>query len=145
MNQLTIIELKASGEIEAAFPVMVQLRPHLDKETYVELVTEAQQKDRYKLFALYDADIIVAVIGFKPMTTLYYGRFVWVCDLVTEKSHRSKGYGEKLLSYVHDWTKRNSYGSVALSSGIQRVDAHRFYQGKMNYDKVSYVFKKELH
>lgn len=78
------------------------------------------------------------------MITLYYGRFVWVCDLVTIKNKRSNGYGEKLLSYVNNWAKENGYDSVALSSGLKRTDAHRFYEEKMGYDKVSYVFKKPM-
>ncbi len=78
------------------------------------------------------------------MITLYYGRFVWVCDLVTDSSQRSNGYGERLLSYVHKWAKENDYESVVLSSGLKRIDAHRFYEKRMGYDKVSYVFKKPL-
>jgi len=33
--------------------------------------------------------------------------------------------------------------SIALSSGIQREDSHRFYEA-VDYERVSYVFKKEL-
>ncbi|MCG7345480.1 GNAT family N-acetyltransferase [Sporosarcina sp. ACRSL] len=142
MDTLTIRELHSQNEILEAFPVMQQLRTHLDEKAYLELVTEAKEKDMYRLFALYDQGEIVAVTGFKPMITLYYGRFVWVCDLVTDQNKRSNGYGEKLLSYVHEWAKENGYDSVALSSGLQRTDAHRFYEDKMEYDKVSYVFKK---
>ncbi|MFP3441205.1 GNAT family N-acetyltransferase, partial [Pantoea sp. SIMBA_133] len=87
---------------------------------------------------------LVAVTGFKPMITLYYGRFVWVCDLVTSEQHRSKGYGEKLLTVVENWAMENGYQSVALSSGVQKKEAHRFYKGKMYYDQVSFVFKKGL-
>lgn len=67
-----------------------------------------------------------------------------MCDLVTVVNNRSKGYGKKLLSYVHQWAKENKYESVALSSGLQRTDAHRFYEHKMGYDKVSYVLKTTL-
>lgn len=144
MDTLTISELQSQKEILEAFPVMNQLRTHLDEKAYLDLVTEAKEKDMYRLFALYDQGEIVAVTGFKPMITLYYGRFVWVCDLVTDKNKRSNGYGEKLLAYVHEWAKENAYESVALSSGLQRTDAHRFYEEKMDYDKVSYVFKKPL-
>ncbi|WP_067730581.1 GNAT family N-acetyltransferase [Oceanobacillus damuensis] len=144
MEILTIKELQSESEIIKAFPVMKQLRTHLDEDTFLELVLEAKAKDRYKIFALIDEGEIVAVTGFKPMITLYYGRFVWVCDLVTDTNNRSKGYGEKLLTYVHEWAKENNYGSVALSSGLQRTDAHRFYENKMDYDKVSYVFKANL-
>lgn len=144
MDARTIEELQSHEEILEAFPVMNQLRAHLDEKTYIDLVTEAQERDMYRLFALYDQGEIVAIIGFKPMITLYYGRFVWVCDLVTDENKRSNGYGEKLLSYVHQWTKNNGYESVALSSGLKRINAHRFYEEKMDYDKASYVFKKLL-
>lgn len=141
METLTIRELQSNKEILEAFPVMNQLRTHLDEETYLELVLEAKETDSYKLLALFAGEDIVALIGFKPMITLYYGRFVWVCDLVTDAQKRSKGYGEKLLTFVHDWAKENNYESVALSSGLQRTVAHRFYENRMEYDKVSYVFK----
>lgn len=144
MDTLTIKELQSHKEILEAFPVMNQLRTHLDEKTYIDLVTEAKERDMYRLFALYDQGEIVAVTGFKPMITLYYGRFVWVCDLVTDENKRSNGYGERLLSYVHEWAKDNDYESVALSSGLKRTNAHRFYEENMGYDKVSYVFKKPL-
>lgn len=144
MSNLTIRELQSCDEIMNAFPVMSQLRTHLDEDSYLELVREAQEKEGYKMFALFDGENIVAVIGFQPMITLYYGRFIWVCDLVTDTNQRSKGYGEKLLTYIHEWAKENKYESVALSSGLQRSDAHRFYEDKMDYDKVSYVFKTSL-
>lgn len=144
MSSLTMKELQTDHEIIEAFPVMKQLRTHLDESTYLDLVREAKEKDRYKMFALYDSHKVVAVIGFTPMITLYYGRFVWVCDLVTDASRRSKGSGKKLLTYVHEWVKENKYDSVALSSGLQRTEAHRFYEDKMDYERVSYVFKASL-
>ncbi|NMD71346.1 GNAT family N-acetyltransferase [Bacillus sp. DNRA2] len=144
MNLVLIKELQTVDEMVSAFPVMNQLRTHLDEKEYLDLVLEAREKDSYRLFGLEDEGKIVAVTGFKPMITLYYGKFVWVCDLVTDASKRSKGYGDTLLNFVHDWAKENGYTSVALSSGLKRIDAHRFYQEKMEYEKVSYVFKKNL-
>ena len=143
-DSVTIKELQTPKEILEAFPVMKQLRTHLDENTYLELVLEAKEKDSYKMFALLDHEEVVAVTGFKTMITLYYGRFIWVCDLVTDVNKRSKSYGEKLLAFVHEWAKENHYEKVALSSGLQRTDAHRFYENKMHYDKVSYVFACHL-
>ncbi|MDZ5711041.1 GNAT family N-acetyltransferase [Jeotgalibacillus haloalkalitolerans] len=144
MNPEHIKECTTIEELMTAFPVMKQLRTHLDEAAYLSLIEEAREKDSYRLFALYEGSEIVAVAGFKPMITLYYGRFVWVCDLVTDQTKRSYGYGEKLLNFVHSWAAEAGYERVALSSGLQRTDAHRFYESKMGYDKVSYVFKKEL-
>lgn len=123
---------------------MQQLRTHLDEEQYINLVKEAKEVDNYLMYALFDNEEIVAVCGFKPMITLYYGRFVWVCDLVTDSAIRSKGHGKQLLDFIHEWAEKNNYESVALSSGLARKEAHKFYEKKMDYDKVSYVFKKNL-
>jgi GNAT superfamily N-acetyltransferase len=139
-----IKELKNEKEWREAYPVMKQLRTHLDEEEFLQLVQEASQKEYYKIVALYDNGKMVAVTGFMPMITLYNGKFIWVCDLVTDSGCRSKGYGESLLNYVHSWSKENGFDIVSLSSGLQRVDAHRFYENKMDYDKVSYVFFKRL-
>lgn len=42
-------ELVSKQEIIAAFPVMKQLRTHLTESAYLDLVTEAQRVDRYRL------------------------------------------------------------------------------------------------
>lgn len=143
-DDIIIKELKTEKEWIEAFPIVKQLRVHLDESSYLELIKEAYLNEGYKMFVLYKDSKIVAVIGFMKMTTLYYGRFIWVCDLVTDINNRSKGYGEQLLNFTHDWAKERGYSTVSLSSGLQRLDAHRFYENKMNYDKVSYVFKNSL-
>ncbi|WP_245902342.1 GNAT family N-acetyltransferase [Gracilibacillus dipsosauri] len=144
MQGVMINELHTEDEIKTAYKVIKQLRSHLKEQEYLALVKEAQEKENYKMVALIVENEIIAVIGFQPMITLYYGKFIWVCDLVTDYNHRSLGYGKQLLSYLHQWAKDNDYESIALSSGLQREDAHRFYEEKMNYDKVSYVFKAPL-
>ncbi len=127
-----------------AFPVMKQLRTHLDEAGYLQLIEEAAEKEGYKMAALFEGSKIAAVIGFMPMITLYNGRFIWVCDLVTHEERRSKGYGKALLQFAENWAQEHEYKLVSLSSGLQREEAHRFYQEKMEYDKVSYVFLKNL-
>ncbi|WAA09135.1 GNAT family N-acetyltransferase [Fervidibacillus albus] len=137
-------ELVSEKERLLAFPLINQLRTHLNENDYMSLVKEAVEKEGYRQFGLFEKDEIVAVIGFQPMITLYYGKFIWVCDLVTDSRKRSKGYGEKLLNFLHEYAKKEGYEKIALSSGLQRLDAHRFYEQKMNYVKVSYVFKTDL-
>lgn len=145
-NQATIVikEMETEKEWKEAFPVMKQLRTHLDEKEFLELVQEAVEKESYRIAALYADGKIVAVTGYMPMITLYNGRAVWICDLVTDSEHRSKGYGDLLLKYIEDWAKENGYTRVSLSSGLQRTNAHRFYEQKMDYDKVSYVFLKKV-
>ncbi|TCS93231.1 GNAT family N-acetyltransferase [Hazenella coriacea] len=143
-DQISIKELVTENDWKEAFPVMKQLRTHLNEETYISLVHQAKEENEYKLWGLYEENNIKAVIGFMPMVTLYNGRFIWICDLVTDSNERSKGYGEQLLTFTHEWALANDYHLVSLSSGLQRKNAHRFYKEKMNYEEVSYVFLKKL-
>ena len=138
-----IRELKTADEWKMAFPVMKQLRTHLNLEEFVALVT-AMQPQGYRLFALFDDGTIVAVTGVSQQLNLYYGNHMFVYDLVTDEAGRSKGYGEALLSYIHELARELGCGMVALTSGLQRVDAHRFYEDKMGYDRKSYAYVKEL-
>jgi len=139
-----IRELENEQEWIKAFSIMKQLRTQLDEDSYLELVKEATQKENYKMAALFINSKMIAVTGFMPMITLYNGRFTWVCDLITDNSYRSKGYGEALIEYVQNWSKENGFDIVSLSSGLQRKDAHRFYEQKMGYNKTSYVYLKRV-
>lgn len=144
MSEKMIKELEKDEEILSAYPVMNELRTQLKETEFLSLVKEAIEVERYKLFAMEVDGRIVAVTGFKEMTTLYYGRFVWICDLVTSEPYRSQSYGEELLRFVENWSKDHGYDRIALSSGLKRTRAHKFYESKMNYDCVSYVFKKDF-
>ncbi|MFD1203688.1 MULTISPECIES: GNAT family N-acetyltransferase [Sporosarcina] len=144
MDRIDIRELITEEQLKEGYNVMRQLRSHLDEVAYLQLVNEAKRIENYRQFALYANDKIAAVIGFQPMVTLYYGKFIWICDFVTDELKRSKGYGEQLLTYIHDLLLSEGYETVALSSGLQRESAHSFYKDKMKYEQVSYVFKKTL-
>ena len=138
-----IRELMTIDEWKMAFPVMKQLRTHLGIEEFVEIATQMKPQG-YRLFALVDEGKVVAVTGVAQQLNLYYGKNMYVYDLVTDEAGRSKGYGEALLSYIHELARELGCGKVALTSGLQRVDAHRFYEEKMGYERKSYAFVKEL-
>ncbi|GAA3328132.1 hypothetical protein GCM10020331_070870 [Ectobacillus funiculus] len=59
-----IKELLTKQQWLEAYPVMKQLRTHLDETSYVELIQQAVENEGYKLFALFEKDTIVAAVGF---------------------------------------------------------------------------------
>lgn len=138
-----IKELTTLEERLAAYPVMHELRTHLSKEEYLVLLEEMIPQG-YRLFALYSDNEIVAVTGIVELVNFYNKKHIYVYDLVTKTTERSKGYGEELLSYIHTIAKMNQIETVSLSSGLQRINAHRFYEEKMNYKKTSYSFNCNL-
>lgn len=140
---MKIEELQTQEEWREAFHVMRELRGNLEEQAYLRLLA-SMVKEGYRLFALRDSGVIVSLAGIAILTNLSYGRYVWVYDLVTTSSVRSSGYGSRLLKFIEEFAHRENCQVIALSSGLERADAHRFYQKHMDYDKTSYVFKKAL-
>lgn len=142
MSSVEIVELLGE-EIRAAFPLMQELRTSLTEARYVEAVAE-MAADGYRLFALKRDGVAVALAGVGIATNLYYGRYLWVYDLVTTEAERSRGYGRRLLQHLEELARQEGCDTIALSSGVQRSDAHRFYEERMGYERASFVFRKEL-
>lgn len=141
---MTIVELHGRDELRRAWPVMRELRGHLDEERWLELM-DVMVPDGYRLLALEDDEgRIEALAGFRIATNLYYGRHVWVYDLVTAGASRSLGHGRALLAHLEEVAAAAGCELVALSSGLERTDAHRFYERHMGYDRVSYCFTKRV-
>ena len=57
----------------------------------------------------------------------YEGRRLYVDDLVSDEAHRSLGIGRSLLQHLERHARTLQCDVLALDSGTQRTDAHRFY------------------
>ena len=115
------------AEITACCPVMRELRPHIAANQFLSRV-KSQETTGYRLAFVQEPDGPVAVAGFRVIENLAWGRFLYVDDLVTLPAHRSKSYGAKLLSWLKEHAKKEGCVQFHLDSGIQRKEAHRFYE-----------------
>lgn len=144
MTDVRIRELESESEWVDAFPVVEQLRTHLDEAQYLEYL-ERMTADGYRLFGLFSDGDLAAVAGVDISTNMYYGRHLWVFELVTDADHRSRGFGGQLFRYLVEWAEARGCEKVALSSGLQREDAHRFYEEHVEMERASYVYTLDLH
>lgn len=135
-------QAQTDKEIESCFAVMAELRPHLVQDEFVNLVRELEQGG-FRLAYIEDKNEVVAVTGYRISSNLFMGRNLYVDDLVTAEKHRSKGYGEQLLSWLRSVAKENNCKVLHLDSGTQRQRAHKFYlsQGMVI---TSFHFAEEL-
>jgi GNAT superfamily N-acetyltransferase len=140
---LEITELMTPEEVAESFAVMQQLRGHVKEEGYPKILEE-MRNDGYRLFAAREDGRIVALAGVGFGTNFYYGRYLWVYDLITSETERSKGHGLALLSHMEELARSEGCHTIALSSALHRVDAHRFYEEKAGFERVSYAFAKSL-
>jgi len=143
MTDRELRELSTEAEWRKAYPVMAQLRTHLDEETYLDYVREMAD-DGYRLFAAVVDGEVVSVAGVTTLLNMYDGRHAYVYDLVTDSERRSEGHGLALLSFVEDCARERGYDTVVLSSGLERTDAHRFYEERAGMERASYVYRQSL-
>ena len=140
---MNIRELTTEEEFRAAWPVMRELRDHLDEETYLKRVADMRSSG-YRLIAVEEDGAIVALAGIGREKNLYYGSYMWVYDLITTETARSKGHGLALLRRVEEIAREEGCEVLALSSALHRLDAHRFYLEKAGMEKRSFTFIKDL-
>ena len=133
-----VFEVEPSQTV-ATWPVMRQLRPHLDEEKYLAMVARMRAADGFRLAAASVDGVIGAVAGFRTMEMLYCGRILSVDDLVTDERMRSKGLGTAVLDWLTREAQSLGCGQVHLDSGLQRVDAHRFYE-RERFNKTAFHF-----
>ena len=112
--------------ISACYPVMRELRPHLEEAEFLPLVRKLENAG-YRLAFVQQPEGVVAVAGFWIRENLAWGRFLYVDDLVTLASHRSQGIGSRLLTWLREYAVQEGCRQLHLDTGTQRKDAHRFY------------------
>ena len=114
-------------EIRDCFPVMQQLRPHLDLSRFAEQVEIQMRNAGYVLAYLEDCGEIKAAIGYRVTSFLAWGRVLYIDDLITDGASRGKGYAGALLDWAFARAKEAQCDQVHLDSGYQRNEAHRLY------------------
>lgn len=126
------------NEINNCYAVMSQLRPHISQDAFLTKVRD-QMQDNYHLAYVESDTQVVACAGFRYSQNLAWDKFLYVDDLITDDMHRSKGYGKQLLDWLIEQARSNGCMQLHLDSGMQRIDAHRFYD-REGMDKTGYHF-----
>lgn len=109
--------------------VMQALRPHLTAESFLDLVSKMKEES-YTLIYIEDNGKAVSACGFRYLTTLFEGRYIYIDDLSTLPEARGKGHAGALFDYVVEKAKSEGLPAVHLDSGHHRYDAHRLYLNK---------------
>jgi GNAT superfamily N-acetyltransferase len=124
------IQLAQTDEaILRCFPVMRQLRTHLDDADFVAAIRR-QAAGGYHLAYLESSGTVCAVAGYRFIDNLFSRRILYVDDLSTDEAVRSRGHGGRLFDWLVEEARAAGCEALELDSGVQRFDAHRFYLAK---------------
>jgi GNAT superfamily N-acetyltransferase len=129
-------------ELFTIYDLLKQLRPALSYEEFEDLIYDMRHME-YKMIGLFEKQELISYAGVAVQTNLYHKRHLYIFDLVTDEEYRSRGYGKSMLAYLKDYAKMAACENLVLSSGLQREDAHRFYEVE-GFEKKSYLFVKAI-
>ncbi|MEO7744397.1 MAG: GNAT family N-acetyltransferase [Usitatibacter sp.] len=118
-------EIVNADMLAAAEGVHRQLRPHLPEDY------GARMKEVFGS----GAEMAVAIVGsrvagltvFRILEKTFTGRELYCDDLVTDEKQRSTGVGRALIAYLEKVGRERKCDMLALDSGTQRQQAHKFY------------------
>ena len=101
-----------------------QLRPHL--ADYAGRMREVFAGGAQMAVALVDGKP-AGVTVFRILEKTFTGRELYCDDLVTDEKRRSTGVGHALMAYMEKVGREAGCDYLALDSGTQRQQAHKFY------------------
>jgi ribosomal protein S18 acetylase RimI-like enzyme len=129
-------------ELRACFPVMKQLRPHLDGYEDFAARVARMRGDGYRLLAGWQDGVPVALAGYRVQENLIYGPFLYVDDLVVTEGARGCNWGARLLDETTAIAKRERCVKLVLDTALSNARAQRFYfregllTGAMRFSKL---------
>jgi GNAT superfamily N-acetyltransferase len=135
-------DAETDAEIQNCFNVMAELRTHLQRDDFLATVRH-MESEGFRLAYIEEADEVVAVAGYRIYTNLFLGKNLYVDDLVTSSSGRSKGYGERMIKWLRDKARKAGCVAYHLDSGTARGRAHKFYFNQ-GFTISSYHFSEQL-
>lgn len=134
--------LQSTEELKSVFPLMKQLREHLNEEQFVSLIQSAMAESRYQLLGFFENGKCQGLMGFRILTDLVHGRHLYIDDLVVDQNLRSKGLGAKLLSKAKDIAKAENCKRLRLCTGADNDRGKNFYE-RNGWKLRAVVYKSE--
>ncbi len=129
--------------LEKIFPIVKELRPHLEFAEFKRLVSLAHAADGYRIVAREVKGQVVAVMGFRILHDLVHGSHLYVDDLVVTKDERSGGHGAQLLRFAEGEARRLGLAGLRLCAGNENKEAHKFYV-REGWEVRALAFKKKM-
>ena len=120
-------DVETAEQLRACYPVMKELRPHLETEDdFVTRVTRMNGQG-YRILAAWEDGEVVALAGYRLEENLVYGRFLYVDDLVAGEKTRGQGWGARLLERLTVYADQAECAKLVLDTGLANARAQRFY------------------
>jgi len=130
-----------SGYLAGAETVHRQLRPQLMDDYIGEL--ERVFASGGRMVVAVEDQAVLGIAVWRVFEKTFTRREFYIDDLVTDARYRSNGVGRLLLSWCETRARQQGCTQLALDSGTQRQQAHKFYF-REGLPITSFHFAKQL-
>lgn len=138
-----LFTIKDKKDLERCYPVMKELRPHLNFEDYISIYDDSHKANGYEIVAVEQDGQILAVMGYRFLSDYVRGKHIYIDDLVATENSRSKGLGAELLKFAEDVAQKNNCKSLRLCTGIENEGGVKFYD-RNGWTKRAFAYTKKL-
>jgi GNAT superfamily N-acetyltransferase len=135
--------VQAEIDLKRCYPVMKELRPHLEYEDYITIYQESHKRDGYEIAAIECDGAIAAVMGYRVLFDYVRGKHIYIDDLVSTEAARSQGLGAELLTFAEGIAKESDCKVLRLCTGIENERGVKFYE-KNGWSKRAFAYTKHI-
>jgi len=126
-NTYQLKSIRSDIEIQQCWEVAFLLRPHLNKENWIPMISEMMQNEKYSIVTITDDEKVIAFAGYRVMTSLHSGDIIYIDDLCTLEGYRGKGLATQLLDYVKTISIAANKDAVVLDTNFDNATAQKLY------------------
>lgn len=141
-GSLVIREARSDADYYAAYPIIRQLFPQLDMQTFARRVFVARATG-YRMFMGEVKDTVVGVIGVVANHNLHDGFVTYIEHVVIDKQYRGRGYGSDLIKFAEDRAREEGCYLIELDTDIGADRAAKLYENS-GYQKSGDYYTKQL-
>ena len=133
------------NDLEEVFELLDELYENkIEYAIFIENYKECLKDNNfYGIVAVEDNKIVGVLISRIINRLVKKKNILFIDDLIVNGKYRNKGIGKLLIQHATTYAISNDFGALELTSMIENVNAHRFYENN-GFEKRQYKFKKYL-
>ncbi len=136
------LELK---DLEEVFKLLDELYEHkIDYSLFTKKFKTSLDDDNFYGVVSVENNKVVGVLISRMINILAKKKnILFIDDLIVNEKYRNAGIGKLLIQDATTYAISKDCGALELTSMIENVNAHRFYENN-GFEKRQYKFKKHL-
>lgn len=138
---LDIREARSDADYHLAYPIIRQLFPQLDMQTYARRVFVARATG-YRMFMGEVGKQLVGLIGVIANHNLHDGFVTYIEHVVVDKKFRGHGYGSHLIKFAEDRALEEGCRLIELDTDIGAESATKLYENSGYKKSGDYYYKR---